>query len=99
MIVNVGVDAGKLLQRLYSSKPEHRPLSSSEGEVTVLAPVVGPASHLLLFGATQFGHRRPVGFETVGDDLLWRAVTLQSLFHEGQRRMLVAGLRHIASRP
>ncbi len=48
MIVDVGVDGSELLQRLHSSKSEHRSFSSSEGEVAVFGPVVGVPTNLML---------------------------------------------------
>ena len=50
VVVDVGVDRGELLHALHLSEPEHRPLSSSERQVAVLHPVVGPAADLLLLG-------------------------------------------------
>ena len=58
MIVDVGMDGGELLQRLHLSEPQHRSLSSSEGQMAVLRPVVGPAADLLFGGVAEFGHGR-----------------------------------------
>ena len=41
VVGDVGVDRGKFLQGLHLPEPEHRPLPSSEGQVTVLCSVVG----------------------------------------------------------
>ena len=58
MPLDVGVDGGELLQRLHSSKSEHRPLSSPERQMAVLRPVVGPAADLLFGGVAELGHGR-----------------------------------------
>ena len=76
VVVDVGVDRGELLQRLHAPEPEHRSLSSSEREVAILDPVVGPASGLLLRGIAQLVHRGAVGAQAVRGDLLGRAVAL-----------------------
>ena len=60
-VVDVGMDRGELLQRLHLSESKHRPLSSSEGQVRVLDPVVGPAANLLLGGVAQHFHGGFVG--------------------------------------
>ena len=89
--MDVGVDRGELLQRLHLPEPQHRPLSSSERQVAVLDPVVGPATHLLPITAAQLIHGRAVAAQAVGGDLIWRTMTLQRLPHEGQRCRLVTG--------
>ena len=91
VVVDVGMDRGELLQGLHSPEPEHRALASSERQVAVLDPVVGPAADLLLLGVAQLVHCRTVGSQTVGGDLLGRTVALKRLLHEGQSGFLVAG--------
>ena len=68
VVLNVGVDGGEFLQRLHSSKSEHRPFSSSEGEVAVLGSIVGVPTNLLLLRIANVIHRSPIGFQPVGDD-------------------------------
>ena len=57
--------------------------------MTVLDPVVGPASHLALIAITQLGHRGAVRAQAVFGDRLWRTVALQSPLHKAQRRSFV----------
>lgn len=66
VVVEVGMDRGKLLQRLHTPEPQHRSLSSPERQVTVLDPVVGPAADLLLFAIAELVHRGTVGAQAVG---------------------------------
>ena len=68
VVLDVGVDGGELLQRLHSSKSEHRPFSSSEGKVAVLGSIVGVPTDLLLLRIATVVHRSPIGFQPVGDD-------------------------------
>ena len=65
-----GVDRCELLQRLHLSEPEHRPLSSSERQVAVLDPVVGPAADLLLLGIAELVHCRAVRAQAIGGNRL-----------------------------
>ena len=88
VVVDVGMDRGELLQCLHLPEAEHRPLSSSERQVAVLDPIVGPAADLLLVGIAELIHRGAVGSKTVGGDLLRRSGALQRLLHEGQRGFL-----------
>jgi hypothetical protein len=85
VIVEVGMDAGELLQRLHTPEPEHRSLSSSERQMAVFDPVVGPASDLLLLHVTKLFHCCTIRPQTVSCDRLRAAVTLQRLLHEAQR--------------
>ena len=68
VVGDVGVDRGKFLQGLHLPEPEHRPLPSSERQVAVLHPVVGPAADHLLLGVAKFVHCSAVGFKSVGCD-------------------------------
>lgn len=85
VVVDVGVDRGELLQDLHSPEPEHGALASSEREVAVLDPLVGPAADLLLVGITQFAHHRTVGSLSIGGDLLRRAVAERAGFEHQVR--------------
>ena len=67
VVLDVGVDGGELRQRLHSAKSEHRPISSSEGEMAVLGPVVRMPTDLLLLSIANIVHRSTVGFQPVGD--------------------------------
>jgi hypothetical protein len=63
--------------------------------------VVGPAADLLLLRVADLVHRRLVGAKAVGGDRLGRAVALQRLLDERQRRGLVPllgdkGFQHLA---
>ncbi len=51
------MDRYELLERFHSSKSEHRSLSSSEWQVTVLGHVVGPPADPLLGRVAELGHR------------------------------------------
>ena len=56
----------------HLSEPEHSSLSSSEWQMTVLNPIVGPAANLTLLVIAELGHR---GFLIAP----FRHVTLQNL--------------------
>ena len=62
------MDAGELLQARHPAEPQHRPFSSSERQVRVLDPVVGPAADLLLVAVAELGHGCLVGAQPVGGD-------------------------------
>jgi hypothetical protein len=96
VIVNAAVDGGELLQRLHLSEPEHRALSSSEGQVAVFHPIVGPAADLLFSSIAQLIHGGAVRPQAIGGDRLWRAVALQRLLYEAQGSRLVAGFGNVA---
>lgn len=95
VVVDVGVDLANFCSVFFRLNL-HRSLSSSERQVTVLTPVVGPASDLLLAGVAQLFHRRPVRAKAIGDDLLRRSVTLRRLVHEAQCGVFIAGFGDVA---
>jgi hypothetical protein len=57
MIVDLGVNRAELLQRLHTSKPLHRPLSSSKRLMRILRPIVEAATDLVPIGVAQLFHR------------------------------------------
>jgi len=59
MIVERGVDRGEFLQCLYLAKSEHRPLSSSEGQMAVLSAVVQPPPYFPAGRDCRAGAWRP----------------------------------------
>ena len=65
VVLDVGVDGDEFLQRLHSSEPQHRSLSSSKRKVRIFRPVVLPPSHLLAVEIAQFAHRCRVGPQPV----------------------------------
>lgn len=73
---------GKFLQRFHLSKPEHCPLSSAQGKVTIFNPIVEPPPHFATFEIAQVLRRRRVGAQPVDDDLLGRSVAFQRLLEE-----------------
>ena len=58
VVVDRGMDGGKLLQRSHAPKSQHRPLSSSKRQVRILCPVVEPAYSR---SGTQVQRRRDFG--------------------------------------
>ena len=59
----------EFLERFASPEPLHRPLSSSEGEVAVLSPIVDVAPLAVVTPIeTDLLHRSTVGAQLVGDD-------------------------------
>ena len=68
---DVGVGRGEFLQSLHLPEPEHGPFSSSEGQVTVLHPVVGVPTDLLFLAIAEFAHRCAVGLQPIGNDRRW----------------------------
>ena len=81
------------MKRLHSSEAQDRTFASSEGQVTVLLPVVGVAANLLLLLVAQIGHCCTVRFKSVGDDRNRRTVALQGLLHERQGRWFISLFR------
>jgi hypothetical protein len=53
VVVDLRMNGGEFLQGLHSPEAVHRPLSSSEGQVTVLHPVIGPSADLVLTGVAS----------------------------------------------
>jgi hypothetical protein len=92
VVVERGVDGGASLQRFHPQETEHCPVASSEGQMTVLHPVVGPAADLLLIAIAELVHRRAVGTQTIGGDGINQAVMLGRFFIEGDGSLLVAVL-------
>ena len=76
VIVDIGMDRSEVLQRLHLPEPQHCPLSSPEGQVGVLDPVVRPAGYFLLVGIAEVSHGCLVGTQPVGSDGFWRSVAL-----------------------
>ncbi|MDB5439627.1 MAG: Subtilase family protein [Caulobacteraceae bacterium] len=76
VVADSAVDGGEFLERLHPPKPLHGPLSSSEGLVGILSPVVDPAADLLTIDIADLIHRRAIGAEAVGDDRLGSTVAL-----------------------
>ena len=69
MVVDLGVNRAELLQRLHTSKPLHRPLSSSKRLMRILRPIVEAATDLVSIGSADLFHRRGIRAKAVGDDL------------------------------
>ena len=78
-----------LLPRLHTSKPLHRPLSSSKRLMRILRPIVEAATDLLPICGTDLFHRRRIRAKPVGDDLPRWAVFLYDPLQKLQRRSLV----------
>ncbi len=57
VIVDRGVDSGKLLESLHVSELRHRTLSSSERLMGVLGPIVQPTTAYLRPSITDYIHR------------------------------------------
>ncbi len=86
LLVEVVGYGGEFLERLHSSKPQHRPLSSSERQVAVFRPIVLPSAHLAAVEIAKLPHRRRVGSQPVGNDCLRPAVAVQRLLQKSQSR-------------
>ena len=89
MILDLGVNRAESLQRLHTSKPLHRALSSSKRLMRILRPVVEAATDLVPIGGANFFHRRGIRTKPVGDDLLRSAVLLHDALEKFQRRSFV----------
>ncbi len=57
--------------------------------MTVLHPVVGIATDLMLVGIAEHAHRCLVGARDIGGDHGWRTMALQRLLFDGERCGLV----------
>jgi hypothetical protein len=90
------VDRGEFLQGFHLPEPQHGSLSSSEGEMAVLNPVVGPSADRLFVTVTKHVHRSAIRAEAIGSNGLYRVVPLQGFLHEGQSCLFVAGLGDVA---
>ena len=82
--MHTGMHGSEFLERLYPSKPQHRPLSSPERKVAVLHPVVFPALYLAAVKIAQPTHRRRVGSQPVCRDPFGPAIVLQRVLDERQ---------------
>src|SRR5208282_2859013 len=89
MVVDLGVNRAELLQRLRTSKPLHRPLSSSKRLVRILRPIVETATDLVPIGGADLFHRRGIRTKPVSDDLPRLAVLLHDPLEQLQRRGFV----------
>src|SRR5208337_703620 len=89
MVVDLGVNRAELLQRLRTSKPLHRPFSSSKRLMRILRAIVEATTDLLAIGVADLFHRRRIRAKTVGDDLLRSAVCLHDPLEKLQRRSFV----------
>ena len=96
VVVKRGVDGRELLERLHLPEPEHGPLSSSEGEVAVLDPVVGPATNLLFVLTAKIGHGGPIGSKPVRCDCCRQSVATQRLLREGESQRFIPGFGDVA---
>lgn len=83
------MDPGEFLQGFHSAEPVHGPLSSSEGKVRILGPVVQPAPGLLTIGGADLFEGGALGAQPVGDDGACPAVPLRRLLDESEGRGLV----------
>ncbi len=63
--------------------------------MTVLHPVVGPATNFLLIAIAELIHRSAVGAQAIGGDGFYRTMALQRLPDEGKRCLLVAGFSDV----
>ncbi len=90
------MNGGEFLKTSHASKPQHRALSSSEGQVRILSPIVEPASGRLPSAGADFAQGGSIGPEFVGHDLLSSAMFAHCFLQEFQRGLLVSGLRNEA---
>ena len=72
VIVIVTFDWNRIKPTLNEKVSEalHRPFPSSERQVAVFHPVVGPTTHLLLLGIAKLVHGGTVAAQTIGGDRL-----------------------------
>jgi hypothetical protein len=77
---------------MHAPEPQHGPLSSSEQQVRVLGPVIGPASHLAVMTAAKVFRRSAVGPERLRHYGLGSNVALHRFLKEFQRCFAITRL-------
>ena len=93
MIADRAVHGGKFLQTSHPPEPEHRQLPSSEGQMTVLSPIIKPTAGFALVDRAERIQGSAVGSQPVGDNRFRMSVTPKQCTEEFQSRLLVPGLR------
>ena len=93
MVVDRGMDRTEFVKGVHPSKPQHGPLSSSEGEVAILDAVVQlPLGLPAIVGSNRF-EGGAIGTQPAGDDGDGPSVAFHRLLDEFQGRRVVSRLR------
>ena len=94
LVVHLGMNRAELLQRLHTSKPLHRSLSSSKWLMRVLRSIIETSADLVPLGSnTDLVHRR-ICPKPIGDDAPRSPVFLHDPLKKLQRRSLVPSRGH-----
>lgn len=81
-IVEGLMNRSELLQRFHPPETQHSSLSSSKRKMTVLDPIIKPATNFATVEIAKFPHRGRVGSKTVRNDLLGSTMTFQGLLQK-----------------
>jgi hypothetical protein len=92
MIADGGMNGSKLLQTSHAAEPLHGPFSSSKRQVRILNSVISPAARFLPFSVADVLHRRAIGPEFVGHDMLWPTKAFHQFPEEFQRCLAISPL-------
>ena len=97
-VVDRSMGGGELLECSHPPEAKHRPFPSSEWLMGILRAVIHPPAGLLSVTDAERAQGGAIGAQTVGDEVIGRAMALQRFPEEFQCRLLVARLRHEAFR-
>ena len=89
VVVDRGVGGGEFLEASHSSKSEHRPLSSSKGQVAVLGPIVEPPPDFLVIIIADCLHCGSIRLQPICHYGLWLAVSLHRFAQKLQRCLAI----------
>ena len=79
------------LRGSHALEPLHLPLPSSGWLMRILRSIVAPSTKLMAFCDSKLTGCSPIRAQVIRDELVWdKAVFLQKLAHQFQRRPLVA---------
>ncbi len=83
------MDGSEFLQRRWTSKSSHRPLSASERSEGIFSSVIEPTAGLLSLSVPDLFHCGPVGSKSVGHGRARPAEAIYRSVQEHQSRLAV----------
>src|SRR5450631_132404 len=90
-IVGCSMNREKSLRGSHTLKPLHLPFASSGRLMRILRSIVAPSTAFMSLCDSKITGSSPIGSEVICDQLVWdKAVLLQKLAHQFERRPLVA---------
>ena len=96
MIVKRGVGRNEFLEVRHSPEPRHRSLSSSEGQVAVLGPVVEMATDVLAVFVSDLFHGGAIRSKSIGGDEPRCSIPFHGFLQKCKCRLLIPGFGDVA---